>query len=113
MYETALLPIFISLFLAALLCLVSKNRKVIEVSSILASGIALVGSVVVALQVARFGIYAPLPFFSVDALGAVVMLIIACVGFAATAYSIEYLRQETTKNIIGFTGVSRPRSRAR
>jgi len=33
------------------------------------------------------------------------MAIISCVGLAVTAYSIEYLRHETEKNIIGFMRV--------
>src|SRR3989344_83335 len=113
MYDTELLFIFISFFITALVCLISKNRKLIEASSLIASIIALAGSVSISFKVARFGVYAPLTFFSVGSLDAVIMLIIAFVGLAATVYSIEYLRQETAKNIIGFSGVSRLRSRVR
>ena len=100
MYDTELLFIFISFFITALVCLISKNRKLIEASSLIASIIALAGSVSISFKVARFGVYAPLTFFSVGSLDAVIMLIIAFVGLAATVYSIEYLRQETPKNII-------------
>ena len=108
-----LIFIFLSFAGATMVCLASKNRRLIEVSSMAASGVALIASVMISLQVSSQGAYTPLPWFSIDALGAIVMLIIGCVGFAGTAYSIEYLRQETAKNIIGFTGVSRLRSRVR
>jgi len=113
MYHLELILILISFSIATLLCLVCKNRRIIEVSSLIASGVALLGSIIISLQVARFGAYAPFSFLSVDALGAVVMLIIAFVGVAATVYSVEYLRQETAKNIIGFSGVSHLHSRVR
>src|SRR3989338_6902833 len=112
MYNTELLFIFISFFIETLLCLLSGHRRVIEISSLIASGVALLASMSISFQVARFGTYDS-SFFSVDALAAVVMLIIAFVGFAATVYSIEYLRQETAKNIIGFSGVSHLQSRVR
>jgi len=113
MYDITLLSILISFFAAAAACLVLHNRKIIEFSSLLASCVALVQSIRIGFHVAQLGTYDPSPFFSVDALGATIMLIIACVSIAATAYSIEYLRQETAKNIIGFSGVSHVRSRVR
>src|SRR3989344_4787800 len=113
MYNTELIFILIPFFIAALLCITVKNRRLIEISSLIASGISLLGSIIVSFRVAYFGVYAPFPFFSVGSLDAVIMLIIAFVGLAATVYSIEYLRQETAKNIIGFSGVSRLRSRVR
>src|SRR3989344_4420468 len=113
MYNTELIFILIPFFIAALLCITVKNRRLIEISSLIASGISLLGSIIVSFRVAYFGVYAPFPFFSVDSLDAVVMLIIAFVGLATTVYSIEYLRQETTKNIIGLSGVSYLSSRVR
>ncbi|OIP82053.1 hypothetical protein AUK45_00005, partial [Candidatus Peregrinibacteria bacterium CG2_30_44_17] len=82
-----------------------KRRSVIELFSIIASSVVLVESIVVALKVSVSGVYSPFVFFSVDSLGAIVMLIIACIGFATTIYSIRYLQQETAKGIIGFTRV--------
>jgi len=78
---------------------------VIELFSIIASSVVLFESIVVALKVSVSGVYSPFVFFSVDSLGAIVMLIIACIGFATTIYSIRYLQQETAKGIIGFTRV--------
>jgi len=78
---------------------------VIELFSIIASSVVLFESIVVALKVSVSGVYSPFIFFSVDSLGAIVMLIIACIGFTTTIYSVQYLRQETVKGIIGFTRV--------
>ncbi len=96
----------LALFLiATLLALLAKRRVVFELASVTVSVIAFVESIAIAIQVAALGTYSPFQFFYVDALGAIVMLIIACVGLAATIYSVEYLRQETAKNIIGLTRV--------
>ncbi len=113
MYNPELLFIFFSFFIAAIICLLSKNRAVIEASSIIASFVALVGSVMIALQVAHSGEYAPFSLFSVDALGAIVMLIIAFVGITAALYSVKYLQQETAEHIIGSSGVTHLHSRVR
>ncbi|MDD5414702.1 MAG: proton-conducting transporter membrane subunit [Smithellaceae bacterium] len=60
---------------------------------------------ITAFKVASAETYVPNQLFSVDALGAIVMLIIALVGLAATIYSVQYLRDETAKEIVGFTRV--------
>src|SRR3989338_1523541 len=98
--------IVISLFpVAALIAMIAKRRSVIECASISAALFVCIASITVALKVASSGDYAPSRFFIIDALGALVMLIISCVGCAAVAYSIQYLRKETAKKIIGFTRV--------
>ena len=100
-----ILFIITTLIIVALLNVLIKRRLVIEFFSIIASSVALFESIVVAVKVSTAGVYAPFVFFSVDSLGAIVMLIIACVGFITTIYSVQYLRQETVKGIIGFTRV--------
>ena len=100
-----ILFIITTLIIVALLNVLIKRRSVIELFSIIASSLALFESIVVAVKVSTAGVYAPFVFFSVDSLGAIVMLIIACIGFATTIYSIRYLQQETAKGIIGFTRV--------
>lgn len=100
------IPIILSSFvIAGLATLLIKRRSVIETISVIASTIALSGTIVTALRVAANGTYTPFLLFSVDALGAIMMLIIACIGLCATVYSVRYLRRETEKNIIGFTRV--------
>jgi len=97
--------IITTLIIVAILNVLIKRRLVIEFFSIIASSVALLESIVVAVKVSTAGVYAPFVFFFVDSLGAIVMLIIACVGFIATIYSVQYLRQETVKGTIGFTRV--------
>ena len=93
------------LIVTSLTSLLIKRRFVIEFISVVASVAVLLASVVVSLKVSAFGTYSPFVFLAVDSLGAIVMLIIACVGLATTIYSIPYLRRETAKGIIGFTRV--------
>ena len=100
-----ILFIITTLIIVVLLNILIKRRSVIELFSIIASSVVLFESIVVALKVSVSGVYSPFVFFSVDSLGAIVMLIIACIGFATTIYSIRYLQQETAKGIIGFTRV--------
>ncbi len=100
------LPIILTSFLVSALIGISvRHRRLIEASSIAASAVAFVESILVSLKVASSGSYVPFSFFYVDSLGAIVMLIIACVGLAVAVYSVEYLRQETAKGIIGLTRV--------
>lgn len=100
-----LLFIILSFTLAALIIILIKNRLAIELFSIGSSFVAIIGSVIIALKVSAFGIYSPTIFLSVDSLGAIIMLIIGFISLGTTIYSVEYLRQETKKNIIGFSRV--------
>lgn len=100
---------FIFIFTFFIFAIVSsilfKNRKSIELVSIIASINAFFWSFVIALKVARLEVYSPYTFLSVDSLGTIIMLIVATVALAATAYSVIYLRIEMQKNIIGFSRV--------
>ena len=100
-----LIFILSSFFIAFLAGLITKRRGIIEYISITAAAVALVESVIVTLNTAPSGVYEPFPFFYVDSFGAIMMLIIAFVGLATTIYSVQYLREETAKNIIGLTKV--------
>lgn len=82
-----------------------KNRGLIEFVSVVASFVSLVEAGRIAVKVANAGVYNSYPIFSVDAFGAIVMLIIAVIGFVSMIYSVAYLREETKKQIIGFTRV--------
>lgn len=96
-----LLFIYAFTLIAILVSAITKRRQVIEYASVVASAIALISSVIIAIKVSSFGVYDSF-IFSVDALGAIVLLIVGIVSFTTTIYSVEYLRQETAKNIIGF-----------
>ena len=95
-----LLFIIAPLITAALISMLVKNRAVIESLSIAASVMAFFESIIIALKVSTSGVYSSSVFFSVDSIGAIVMLIIGFIGLAATVYSIQYFRQETAQNII-------------
>lgn len=94
--------IIASFSIASLTCFLSKNRLLIEVVSLTSSAIAFLISIFISLNVSSLGTYTPFPLFSVDALGSIVLLVIALVGTAAAIYSVFYLREETKKQIIGF-----------
>ena len=103
------IPIIIAVFIiAAFFNLFSKERKTVEFVSVAASIVALLASSVVTFKVVTdsANVYSPFQFFYVDSFGAIVMLIISFVGLATTIYSVQYLREETAKNIIGFHRVS-------
>lgn len=94
-----------ALIIAAAAGILSRNRRVIEVFSISASALVFLESFIVALKVSVVGTYSPFVYLSVDSLGAIIILLITCIGLAATVYSVAYLRQETNKGIIGLTRV--------
>lgn len=100
-----LIIIFTTIFIALAVSFFTKRRDVIEFISVAASSVAFGESMVIAVHVATFGTYFPYQFFSVDALGAIIMLIIAFVGLMSTIYTVAYLREETAKQIIGFARV--------
>lgn len=95
--------IIVSLITASLISILAKRRGIIEFFSVIASLVALFESCIVISKVLSQGVYSPFILFSVDSLGAIVLLIICIVYFASIVYSIQYLRQETAKNIIGLT----------
>lgn len=100
-----LLGILIIFFLASVVSLMVKRRVIIESLSVISAASAAVTAFVVASKVASSGSYLPYQFFAVDALGAIMLLIIGIVGLVVAVYSIWYLRSETAKGIIGFTRI--------
>jgi hydrogenase-4 component F len=99
--------IILSLLIAAAVNIAATRRAIIESISVIAALIALIGSVMVAIRVSAVGIYNPYPFFAVDPLGAIAMLIISVVGMAATVYSVPYLRAELSRNTITTAHIKR------
>src|SRR3989344_4186655 len=91
------------LIISSLINILFKKRIFIECVSVISVFTTLVLSTVGAIKVANFGFYNPFPFFYIDALGAIMILLVSFIGFFTVVYSIQYLRKETAKNIIGFT----------
>ncbi len=100
-----LMIILSSLLVSAFLCLIVRQRTLIESFSVLASLVAFIFSIKTANIVAVSGSFSPFIFLRVDALGAIILLIISLVGLATSIYSISYLREETKKGIIVFSQV--------
>lgn len=87
--------------IAALVSAIVGQRRIIEIASLGASTIALVAACILAYQVGTVGEYNVAGVFIVDALAALITLIVAVVGFFATLYAIPYFRRESQKKIIG------------
>ena len=94
-----------SYILASLtIILFRRQRNIAKVTSVVVSIFAFIESMKVALKVASTGAYSFM-FFSIDSLGAIMMLIIAVIGIVTTIYSLQYFIQEKAKNIIGSTRI--------
>ena len=86
-------------FFASLL--VRKSLRILGVIVVGASFFELLATLAVAMAVIDSGSYHLNGYFSVDALGVVLMMILALVGAMASWYSVGYLKSEVEKQIIG------------
>lgn len=87
--------------IASCIALVTKRRAVMEAATVCASVAVLVSAGLLAMNVAEDGVYSRSAYFSVDALGALVIAMTAVVGCAAAFYSVAYIREEAEKKVIG------------
>ncbi|MEK7594925.1 MAG: proton-conducting transporter membrane subunit [Patescibacteria group bacterium] len=88
---------------AAVVSSLTSSRRVIEGAAIAASVFALGASSAIAYAVGTSGAYKPLAFLSVDALGAIVMLLISVVASSTSIYAVPFLRKEMDKKVIGLS----------
>src|SRR3989339_663512 len=101
-----LLVLIILPLLAAVASLfVKKQRGYFEVFAVVASSIEFVAGLFIASKVVANGSYSFEPYFTVDALSAIVMLTTVVIGLAAAVYSVGYLRAEEEKQIINFSQI--------
>lgn len=77
-----------------------KNLQISEAASFVSAFLQVVVSFVISYFVIQNNTYTVLPFFSVDALGALCLVVTSVVGFASVAYNIGYIREEVKKRII-------------
>lgn len=77
-----------------------KNLQISEAASFVSAFLQVVVSFVISYFVIQNNNYIVLPFFSVDALGALCLVVTSVVGFASVAYNIGYIREEVKKRII-------------
>lgn len=85
--------------------LVKKKAQILNFVAIIASFLELILVIKIILAVARKGTYSLNGYFSVDYLGAILIMMISFVGFMASWYSVGYLKAEVNKGIIGFKRV--------
>lgn len=94
------------LIVISLLSILIKRRTFIEIISLFGSLIVLCLSFIIALRVSNTNSnYVLFNFFSINSLGAIILIIISLIGFGVNIYSIPYFRKETSKNIIGVSRV--------
>jgi hydrogenase-4 component F len=102
----ALLVLIATPFFAALASLVVRRSvRPLALITALAAPVELAAALIAAVAVFNDGRYGHGLYLSVDALGMVVLLTVAVVGFASSFYSIGYLRGEVEKGIVGFRRV--------
>lgn len=77
-----------------------KNLQISEAASFVSAFLQVVVSFVISYCVIQNNNYIVLPFFSVDALGALCLVVTSVAGFASVAYNIGYIREEVKKRII-------------
>ncbi len=85
--------------------LVKKSLRALGCIVVCASLVEFVATLAVATSVIQNGTYNLNGYLSVDALGTVLMMILAFVGAMASWYSVGYLKIEVEKKIIGFSRV--------
>lgn len=100
-----LVLILAPLFAAFASLIVRRTVRPLELITALAASVELAAVVYTAISVFNDGFYWHGAYLSIDALGMVVLLTVAVVGFASSFYSIGYLRGEVVKGIIGFRRV--------
>ncbi len=99
---------FIILILAAPLIasimsfLVRKKTGLLNFVAVATSALELVVAIAIVLSVVKNGSYSLGYNFSVDYLGAIIMLTLATTSFPISLYSVGYLKAETAKGVIGF-----------
>ncbi|HWZ66060.1 MAG TPA: proton-conducting transporter membrane subunit [Patescibacteria group bacterium] len=87
--------------IATLISVVAKKRRIMEVASVAASVVALVSMSVIAYQVGTTGeVYSPLPFVSIDSMGAIAGWLVGVVGCANMLYAVPYFGKELAKQIV-------------
>ncbi|OIP24849.1 hypothetical protein AUK11_02165 [bacterium CG2_30_37_16] len=93
------------LIAATLSLLVKKRVQLLELFTLLSVATCFISSIFVVNKVISNETYSLVPYFSVNALGIILLLLISFIGLIASIYSIGYIREETKKQIIGFTRV--------
>lgn len=98
-----LLVLLFSPLVATLLSMfVGKQRRILEIIAVLSATTEAIAGLFVIARVIAEKTYDINPYFSINALGGLVLGIVILVGFIATLHSVGYLRAEQAKGMIGF-----------
>jgi len=100
-----ILILFLSLLGAILPLFVKKRLILIEIISLSVAFGELILSLFVVGKVSQNKIYFFTQYFSIDSLSAIILLLVALLGFVTLCYSVGYFRGELSAKIIGFTRV--------
>lgn len=84
---------------------VKKRPDMLALIAFAAALMELAATVVAAAAVVKNGAYASEVYFSVDSLGAILLILVAVIGLIVSWYSVGYLKAEVAKGIIGFRRV--------
>ncbi len=98
-----ILLFIITILLAALTIsfFINKDLKALGYVAICASFLELIGTFAIVVSVINNGSYSLNDYFSVDALGATIMSLLAIAGFIVSFFSLGYLKIELENKIIG------------
>ncbi len=84
---------------------IKRSIRVLSAIAISASILELLAMIAVVASVLENGVCDTTDYFSVDALGSILLILLAVVGAAASWYSTGYLKIEMGKNVIGMSRV--------
>src|SRR3989339_1371917 len=90
---------------SALSFFVKKKMDTLGMIAMIASAGELTATVIASAGVVKNGSYASAVYFSIDPLGAILLILVAGIGFIVSWYSVGYLKAEVAKKIIGFRRV--------
>jgi len=94
--------ILIPLFSSLASWQVKKDVRFLGWIIVTSSVLELVLATAAIVEVLTKGVYAEGIYFSLDALGALLLMIVAVIGLVAGLYSVGYLQMERAKGILGF-----------
>lgn len=103
-----ILLIIITPLIASFLSFFTPKSKtnILNKIAVAASSIELTAAVLITFSITKNSSSVSLsPYFSINSLDAIFMMLVAIIGFAASIYSIGYLKAEVAKKIIGFNRV--------
>ncbi|MGI8824964.1 MAG: hydrogenase 4 subunit F [Chloroflexota bacterium] len=89
-------------FIAGIICLASRQRRVMDAVTVLSGLALLITGSIIAVQILNHGPVSSFGrFFYADSLSAVVILVIVVVAFTTSIFSTGYMRYQKTETVLG------------